>query len=87
MRMSNRKYLGLMGGLLLTLAMIFWLSSCAPAQNAPGIEIVPADANIITVGNIQRYTDEEAGVVCRILPGYREPSISCLPIKDTLLDQ
>jgi hypothetical protein len=67
------------GVVLLIVALILVLVSCAPGQP-------PAPGDLQGgLGTIGRHIDREAGVVCYWLPGYQAISLSCLPIGETRL--
>lgn len=47
---------------------------------------VSSEDNIISSPYIvNRYIDEDAGVVCWVFDGYNKGGISCLPVKDTTI--
>ena len=91
--MAARSYLTMrsIGGAIAIILIIAYVVM-APPQAVSSRSGVPTGVISSTakddVGNrISRYYDKEAGVVCWLYNGNSAVSISCIPIKDTLLDQ
>ena len=75
---------------IVLLAVVFALVGCVPLpSNTPQVQPMSAPYTIIEDGQIHRYYDAEAGVVCWWFAydgGYNgEGGLSCLPISDTNL--
>jgi len=75
---------------LILLILVSICSGCGP-QDATRVSIdnVVTTTYSIKRGDIERFVDDEAGVVCYVQTGNRSTSgsIDCLPISDTRLDK
>jgi hypothetical protein len=67
------------------------LCSCCPDERQGYTEVVPDTTLTFSLhwGDVERFVDEEAGVVCWIYTSNRSTkgSISCLSIEQTRLDR
>lgn len=85
-----------MNKLLLTIVLVGLLVGCAPTpppDATPYVKPYPASDHVIEVGqvtfdiavygDVTRFVDTEAGVVCYV--GYSK--MDCLPISETKLDE
>lgn len=72
-------------GFIFLVLLVLLLASCVPAmpEGKEYNNMYYPDHCTNVAGSVCRVVDHEAGVVCYV---YFQVAISCLPIKDTLLD-
>ena len=68
--------------LFLSIVVMSFLSACGPSiPKSGGSPIEATHVNDYTI----RFVDREAGVLCYVYDTSGRPSLSCVPLKDTLL--
>jgi hypothetical protein len=71
---------------LIVVMVVLFLVLAACAGNTVDNDAREVYSGAAVYNGVGRFVDDEAGVVCWVYDRYKSGGISCLPLRDTLLD-